>query len=92
MVGIAAGALTGRRGWATGAAAGVAVASYALNAVANQSTDLDWLHSWSPYAWAFHNAPLSDGADWGGLGLLYGVSAVLLAIAVVALNKRDVGI
>ena len=30
--------------------------------------------------------------DWGGLGLLYGVSAVLLAIAVVALNKRDVGI
>lgn len=92
MVGIAAGALTGRRGWATGAAAGVAVASYALNAVANQSTDLDWLHSWSPYAWAFHNAPLSDGADWGGLGLLYGVSAVLLAIAVVALNTRDVGI
>ena len=37
-------------------------------------------------------SPLSDGADWGGLGLLYGVSAVLLAIAVVALNKRDVGI
>ncbi|MGX5682006.1 ABC transporter permease subunit [Schumannella luteola] len=90
LVGIAVGALTGRRVWATGASAGVAVGGYALNAVANQSSDLDWLHQWSPYAWAFHNAPLSDGADWAGLGLLFGLSVALLAIAVVALNRRDI--
>ena len=88
-VGLAVGALTGRRAWATGAAATVAVGGYALNAVANQSADLDWLHDMSPYAWAFRNSPLTDGVDWGGLGLLYGVSAALLIIAVVALNRRD---
>lgn len=90
MVGIAVGALTGRRAWSTGTAAGVAVAGYALNAVANQSSDLDWLHAFSPYAWAFGNSPLSTGVDWGGLGLLYGLSAVLLTVAVLALNRRDI--
>jgi ABC-2 type transport system permease protein len=89
-VGVAVGALTGRRAWATTASAGVAVAGYALNAVANQSTDFDWLHAWSPYAWAFGNSPLSDGVDWGGLGLLYGASAVLVGVAVIALNRRDI--
>lgn len=90
LVGIAFGALTGRRAWSTGAAAGVAVAGYALNAVANQSSDLDWLHAWSPYAWAFGNSPLSNGVDWSGLGLLYGLSAVLLAVAVFTLSRRDI--
>jgi len=90
MVGIAVGALTGRRVFATGAAAGVAVVGYALNAVANQSADLDGLHAWSPYAWAFGNSPLVNGADWGGLGLLYGVAVALLVVGVIALNRRDV--
>jgi ABC-2 type transport system permease protein len=91
-VGLAVGALTGRRAFASGAAAGVAVLGYALNAIANQSADLEWLYNLSPYAWAYRNLPLSNGVDWGGLGLLYGVSAALIAIAVVALNKRDVGV
>lgn len=89
-LGVAVGALTGRRAWATAASAGVAVVGYGLNAVANQSPDLDWLHDWSPYAWAFHNAPLSDGADWRGLALLYGISLALLVVSVVALNRRDI--
>ena len=89
-VGLAVGALTGRRAWATGTAAGVAVGGYALNAVANQSADFEWLHNLSPYAWAFRNSPLTNGVDWGGLGLLYGVSAALLIVAVVALNRRDI--
>src|SRR5690606_23321089 len=46
-VAIAVGALTGRRTYATAAAAGIAVLGYALNAVASQSDDPDWLHSWS---------------------------------------------
>jgi ABC-2 type transport system permease protein len=89
-VGLAVGAMTGRRVWATGAAAGVAVGGYALNAVANQSADLDWLHNMSPYAWAFRNSPLSNGVDWGDLGLLYGISAALMIVAVFALNRRDI--
>lgn len=89
MAAVAVGALTGRRLYATAAGAGIAVVGYALNAVANQSEDLDWLHNWSPYNWAYGNSPLADGADWGGLTLLYGVSAALVLIAVVALDRRD---
>lgn len=91
-VGLAIGAITGRRAYATGAAAGVAVAGYALNAVANQTENLAWLHNLSPYAWAYQNVPLTNGADWGGLALLYGSSAALVVIAVIALAKRDVGV
>lgn len=86
---VAVGALTGRRIYATGAGAAIAVLGYALNAVANQSEDLDGLHAWSPYHWAYGNSPLANGADWGALGLLYGVSALLTLIAVVALSRRD---
>ncbi len=89
-IGLAVGALTGRRVFATGAAAGVAVLGYALNAIANQTKDLEWLYGVSPYAWAYRNLPLQNGVDWSGLGLLYGASALLIAIAAVAFNRRDI--
>jgi ABC-2 type transport system permease protein len=89
-VSIAVGAITGRRLFATAAGAGVAVLGYTLNAVANQSTDLDPLHAWSPLHWAYGNTPLADGVDWGGLALLYGISAALILLATLALNRRDV--
>jgi len=88
-LGLAVGALTGRRAYATSAAAGIAVLGYALNAIANQSADLDWLHSWSPYGWAYAELPLQNGADWPGLALLYGASVALTAVATLALNRRD---
>lgn len=84
------GALTGRRVFATSAGAGIAVVGYALNAVANQSSDLDWLHRYSPYAWAFHGSPLVGGADWPGLGLLYGLSLLFIVVAIAAMRRRDV--
>lgn len=86
---LAVGALTGRRVFATGAGAGIAVLAYALNAIANQSEDLAPLHAYSPYHWAYGEQPLANGADWGGLGLLYGIAAALIVVAVIALNKRD---
>lgn len=88
MWAVAVGAITGRRSYATAAGAGVAVIGYAFNAVANQNDDLEVLHAWSPYHWAYGGSPLLNGAD-GMLWLNYGVAAVLLVIAVVALNRRD---
>ncbi|MCQ1956404.1 ABC transporter permease [Arthrobacter sp. zg-Y826] len=90
-VALAAGAITGRRVWALAAAVAVAVGGYALNAVANQNPDLDYLHSWTPYHWAFGAGPLSNGADWAGLGTLYGTSALLVLLAALALTRRDIG-
>lgn len=87
---LAIGALTGRRSFATAAGAGLAVLGYVLNAVANQSEDLDALRAVSPYDWAYGAAPLADGADWLGLGLLWGFSAVFVAVAALALRRRDI--
>lgn len=88
MFAITVGAVTGRRLYATAAGAGIAVIGYALNAVANQNDDLDSLHNWSPYHWAYGNSPLLNGVD-GMLWLNYGVAAALIVVAVVAFNRRD---
>jgi ABC-2 type transport system permease protein len=89
-LGLAVGALTGRRSLATGAGAAIAVLGYVFNAVANQSADLEGLRVVSPYAWAYHAMPLENGADWGGLALLWGISALLIAVAAIGLRQRDV--
>lgn len=86
---IAVGSLTGRRVYATAAGAGIAIVSYAVNAVANQSADLDALHRWSPYHWAYGTPPLAEGVDWVGLSLLFGLSALLVVVALAAFNRRD---
>lgn len=84
-----AGAATGRRLWATGAGAGVAVVGYILQALAKQSDDLEWLNALSPYAWVYRQAPLADGVDPGGLALTWGLALALVAAAAVALRVRD---
>lgn len=88
--GLAVGAITGRRSFATAAAAGIALLGYVLNSLGNQSGDVEWLHNISPYDWAFGNSPLREGADWGSLGLIYGISVVVLVIGGIAFNHRDV--
>lgn len=88
-IALLAGALTGRRVWASGAAAGVAVLSYVLQAVAKQSADLDWLNTLSPYSWIYHQSPLLDGVDLGGLALVWGLAAVCAVASALALQRRD---
>ena len=89
-IALAVGALTGRRTAALGTAAGVAAAGYVLNALANQNADLQWLRNFSPYSWAYRNDPLADGVDPAGLGLLAAASVLFTAVAVWALNRRDI--
>lgn len=89
-VALAVGALTGRRIWGIGAGAAVAVAGYVLQAVANNSEQLDRLRVFSPYEWAYGASPLADGFDAVGLALLWGGSALFTLVAVAALSRRDV--
>ncbi|WP_454295266.1 ABC transporter permease subunit [Salana multivorans] len=86
----AAGALTGRRLWGVGVGAGVAVIGYVLEALGNNAEDLEWLKGFSPFHWAFGEAPLANGFDGSGLALLWGGSAVLVALATAALSRRDI--
>lgn len=87
--GLLAGALTGHRPWATGVSAGIAVLSYAFQAVAKQSADVEWLKALSPYSWVYHQPPLRDGVDIGGLLLVWGIGLVLAAASALALARRD---
>lgn len=87
---LAAGALTGRTAWAIGAGAGIAVVGYALDALGKNSASLDWLRVLSPYHWAYGQHPLTNGADWLGLALLWGLSAMLVGVSVAALSRRDI--
>lgn len=88
--GLAVGAITGRRAYASAAAAGISLLGYVLNSLGNQSADVEWLHTLSPYHWAFGNSPLSNGADAGALGLLFGISALALVIGGFVFTRRDV--
>lgn len=88
---ISIGGVTGRRSWALGAGAGVAVYGYALNALGNQGEDLSWLHDWSPYSWAFNTDPLTNGWDWR-IWLPFGVAGLLLLIGWLVFRRRDVAI
>lgn len=84
-----AGAATGRRLWATGAGAGIAVVGYILQAVAKQSDDLEWLNALSPYAWVYRQSPLGEGVDPAGLALTWGLALALVAASTFALRSRD---
>lgn len=84
------GALTGRRSAGVSAGAGIAVAGYAFNAIANQAEDAEWLRVLSPYSWAFHRPPLQEGIEPAGGIALWALSALLVAGATWALRRRDV--
>ncbi|ADX74011.1 ABC-2 type transporter [Pseudarthrobacter phenanthrenivorans Sphe3] len=85
------GSITGRRTYGLAAGAAVAVLGYVFNAVGRQSEDVEWLLDLSPYHWAYGNSPVSNGADWGAAAWLWGLSVALVALAAVALDRRDVG-
>ncbi|KGJ72625.1 ABC transporter permease [Cryobacterium roopkundense] len=86
------GAVGGRRVWGVGGGAFVAVLGYVLNALGNQSADLEWLHALSPYNWVFGHNPLSNGADWATVGLLFAASVVLAVATALVVRQRDVGV
>lgn len=87
---LATGALTGRRSLAMAVGSIVLAGAYGLNAVANQSADLDSLRRFSPYGWAWGNAPLMNGVDWPGLAALGATSVVLVVLAAWFTRRRDV--
>ena len=88
---IAVGGITGRRAWALGAGAGIAVYGYAMNALGNQGDDVEWLQDLSPYSWAYADVPLENG--WGEqTWLVFAVAAVLLVIGWLVFRRRDIAV
>ena len=45
--------------------------------------------AWSPWHWALHEQPVTDGPAPGGLVLVVLVTAALVAVGTVAVGRRD---
>lgn len=87
VVALTAGAVSGRRGMSLAIASTVAGLGYFAQTMGAKVGE--WLPPLSPFHWAFSGEPLRAGFDWGGLGLLAGVTLVLLAVALAAFARRD---
>jgi ABC-2 type transport system permease protein len=91
MLAIAIGGFVGRRGFVIGAAATVAAGTYIGNAVFPLVEQLEWAQKFTPFYFYSGGEPLKNGLDIGHFLVLAAISGVLLAVAVVSFNRRDIG-
>jgi ABC-2 type transport system permease protein len=91
-VAFAVGAATGRRSWALGIGAGLAVASFMANALGPMLENGDWLERASPFWWYLGNDPLVEGLGLAGSLALLALTGVALGAAVIAYDRRDLGV
>lgn len=86
----AVGAATGRRALALGVAAGFGVLSYAASGIIPQVKGLEWVKEYSPFTWLNGSRPLVEGVDLGRIGLMLGLTLILVTIGTVAFQRRDI--
>lgn len=89
---LAVGGLTGRRGVTVGVAAGVTVATFFINGLAELVDWLQGLQKLTPFYWLQQWDPLNDGFATGTIALMVVVIAAFVAIAVWGFNRRDVAV
>ena len=91
-VALAVGGLTGKRGVTVGIAAGLTVATFFINGLAEL---VDWLQGpqkLTPFYWLQQWDPLNDGFSIGTIALMAVVIAVLLGVAAWGFNRRDIAV
>ena len=86
LVGFAIASVTGRRGWALGAASGIAFSSYLINTMAVSVTSLQAVDKLT----LFHYYSTAGAYNWHNLFLQLAVGATLLLVSVVGFNRRDI--
>lgn len=80
---------SGSHGLALGLTSAAAVAAYMLNALAPLIGSLERWQDLSPFAWYASGDVLAGRLALGHVALLIGVAAALAALAVLALDRRD---
>jgi ABC-2 type transport system permease protein len=88
-VAIALGAAYGRRSTATGVAAALAVLGWLINSFAPLVSAIAWLKYVSFFYYYAGHDPLTRGVDIPGLAVLGLVTVVLMAAAIVGIDRRD---
>ncbi len=91
-VALTVGALTGRTSLAIGVTTGVALAGFLANNLAPLVEWLEGAQKLSPFYYYLGGDPLREGFDPGGIAVLVVTSAVLVAVAVWGLNRRDIAV
>lgn len=90
-VSLAVASATGRRGLARGTSAGLVVAAYLVSSLASLVGWLRPVQPLSPWYHAIGVDPLSGGFSWHAL-VLVGLVLVLLSLAVVTFERRDLAV
>ncbi|MEJ5944735.1 ABC transporter permease subunit [Pseudokineococcus basanitobsidens] len=86
---LAVGAVVARRVVALAVVGLVGVLSFLIDGFAPTVDSLEWLTNLSAFSWAIGHDPLATGLDVVGLLVLLGASAVLVVVALVAHDRRD---
>jgi ABC-2 type transport system permease protein len=86
---LALGAATGRRTLATGAAAGVAIAGWLIYGFAPLVSGLGWLKYLSLFYYYAGHDPLTQGIGVGDILVLAAFSVLMTAVAMIAIERRD---
>lgn len=85
----AVGAATGRRALALGVGSAAGVLAYASSGIIPQVERLAWVKGYSPFTWLNGSQPLRNGVDPGQVGLMVGLTLVLVAVGVWGFQRRD---
>ncbi|MGB7449439.1 MAG: ABC transporter permease subunit [Ornithinimicrobium sp.] len=86
---LAVGAGTGRSRWATGATAGAAVTAYVVQSFLPLSPRYADAAAISPFHYYLGSDPLTQGMPWADAGVLLILSLVLVSLAVLLFDRRD---
>ena len=91
ILALAISAFRGRRGFSAAAATAIALAAYLLHTMAPLASWLQAYRRLSPFYHAYGYDPLRNGPHRGYIGITVLLTAGLLALAIVAFERRDVG-
>jgi len=89
---LALGAASGRKGTTIGVAAALGFAAYLVNSLATVVDAFRSLRKASPFYYYGEPNPLLHGFDLGSALTLAAISLILLALAVFAFERRDLGV
>ncbi|MEV7011369.1 ABC transporter permease subunit [Streptosporangium sp. NPDC051022] len=89
---VAVGAATGRKGLALAVTGVWAVGGYVVETLGRDVTAISWLRWLSPFHYYLDGKPVYQGLPLGDYGVLAGATIVLLLVAMLTFDRRDVGV
>ncbi|GII03717.1 ABC transporter permease subunit [Planobispora takensis] len=92
VLALTVGAATGRKGAAMAVVGVVAVGGYIVETMGKNVDWISWLRWISPFHYYLDGRPLHQGFPVGDYLVLAGATAVLLITAILAFDRRDVGV